>query len=80
MKSFLTSISKAIPGERKDDQANGFNAKQIIFRDYPDALIRLHFSHFKIVSPRRNTCFREEPHKCSNFYNEGEDSVSFRDR
>ena len=50
MKSFLTSLS----------------AGDINFREYEDTLIRLHFSHFKIVSPGRTTCFRNEPHKCRN--------------
>lgn len=48
MKSFLTSLS----------------AGEVSFREYEDTLIRLHFSHFKIVSPGRTTCFRNEPHKC----------------
>jgi hypothetical protein len=82
MKSFLLSISDAISEKSNEDHQvdNIINTKQITFRDYPDTLIRLHFSHFKIVSPGRNTCFRNEPHKCSHYYYEGEDSVSFRDR
>lgn len=79
MKSFLLSISEAVPRESNNDPADT-NAKQITFRDYPDTLIRLHFSHFKIISRQRNTCFRDEPHKCSHLYYEGEDSVPFRDR
>ena len=52
----------------------------IVFRDYPDTKIRLHFSAFKVVSPGRNTCFRDAPHKCSHLYFEGEDGTAFRDR
>lgn len=49
-------------------------------RDYPDTLIRLHFSHFKLLSKERSTCFRDEPHKCTQFYDQTEDGVKFRDR
>lgn len=31
---------------------------------YKDTKIKLHFSHFKILDMDRNTCFRDEPHKC----------------
>lgn len=34
------------------------------FLVYPDTKIRLHFSHFKIVEPSRDTCFLDMPHKC----------------
>ena len=56
MKDFLSSLA-AGEGKKK-------KKKHIVFKDYEDTLIRLHFSHFKIVSPGRNTCFREEPHQC----------------
>lgn len=52
----------------------------IAVRDYPDTLIRLHFSHFKLFSDERNTCFPDEPHKCERLYDETEDGVKFRDR
>jgi hypothetical protein len=52
----------------------------VAFRDYPDTLIRLHFTHFKLLSKWRNTCFRDEPHKCSHLYDETEDGIKFRDR
>ena len=55
MKHFLSSLA-AEEGKKKK--------KHIVFKDYEDTLIRLHFSHFKIVSPGRNTCFRDEPHQC----------------
>ena len=55
MKAFLSSLAA---GEGKKKK------KHIVFKDYEDTLIRLHFSHFKIVSPGRNTCFRDEPHQC----------------
>ena len=56
------------------------DAKQIKFREYGDTLIKLHFSHFKIVSPGRSTCFRDEPHKCRHLYYEREDSTPIRYR
>lgn len=33
-------------------------------KDYADTKIRLHFSHFKILDRRRETCFLEPPHQC----------------
>lgn len=36
----------------------------IVFKEYTDTKILLHFSHFKILDSRRNTCFRDEPHQC----------------
>ena len=44
---------------------------------YEDSLIRLHPSSFKIMPPGRNTCFREEPHKCSHLFYQGEDGTAF---
>lgn len=32
--------------------------------DYPDTKIKLHFSHFKILTPDRRTCFPNPPHMC----------------
>ena len=32
---------------------------------YSDTKIRLHFSHFKVLERERDTCFLDEPHKCS---------------
>ena len=32
---------------------------------YSDTKIRLHFSHFKVLEKDRDTCFLDEPHKCS---------------
>ena len=52
----------------------------LVIRDYPDTLIRLHFSHFKLIDKERNTCFRDEPHKCSHLYDETEDGMKFRYR
>jgi len=68
LKSFLSSL------------VDGTDTNLIVFRDYPDTIIRLHFSNFKIVSPGRNTCFRDEPHKCQHLYFEAEDGTPFRDR
>ncbi|KAL9182839.1 hypothetical protein ACHAXT_004118 [Thalassiosira profunda] len=61
-------------------EARYSEAESIVSRDYPDTKIRLHFSAFKVVSPGRNTCFRDAPHKCSHLYFEGEDGTAFRDR
>lgn len=55
MKSFLASLV--------DKRAQ--DTDRITILDYPDTIIRLHFSHFKVLSPRRNTCFIDEPHKCT---------------
>lgn len=64
MKSFLALLSdQTIANKQGNTQDGG-----IVFCDYPDTIIRLHFSHFKIVSPERNTCFRDEPHKCDHLY------------
>ena len=32
---------------------------------YADTKIRLHFSLFKVLDRERDTCFLDEPHKCS---------------
>ena len=34
-------------------------------KDYADTKIRFHFSHFKILDRRRETCFEEPPHACA---------------
>lgn len=34
---------------------------------YPDTKIRLHFSHFKILEEKRDTCFSDPPHQCKDF-------------
>lgn len=52
----------------KDFLAASVGVDRVALLDYPDTLIRLHFSHFKIVSPGRTTCFREEPHRCRRLY------------
>ena len=31
---------------------------------YTDTKIKLHFSHFKVLGPERETCFRDAPHQC----------------
>ncbi|GFH58380.1 hypothetical protein CTEN210_14856 [Chaetoceros tenuissimus] len=40
------------------------NDYDIVFKEYTDTKILLHFSHFKVLDSRRNTCFRDEPHQC----------------
>lgn len=76
------SPRQSVVGEVRCSKDNGFKMKAhldlvslasnstLSIRDYPDTLIRLHPSHFKIFSKERNTCFRDEPHKCSHFYDE----------
>lgn len=76
------SPRQSVVGEVRCSKDNGFKMKAhlelvslasnstLSIRDYPDTLIRLHPSHFKILSKERNTCFRDEPHKCSHFYDE----------
>lgn len=39
--------------------------KDIAVKVYEDTKIRLHFSHFKILDPTRDTCFIDVPHQCS---------------
>lgn len=60
--------------------SNAMSNETISIRDYPDTLIRLHFSHFKLLTKERNTCFRDEPHKCDHLYDETVDGVKFRHR
>ncbi|KAL3772152.1 hypothetical protein ACHAWO_004169 [Cyclotella atomus] len=86
------SPRQSVVGEVRCSRDNGFKMKAhldlialasnttISIRDYPNTLIRLHPSHFKIFSNERNTCFRDEPHKCSRLYDETEDGFNFRDR
>ena len=38
--------------------------QSIVFKDYEDTKIRLHFSHFKILDSERETCFKDKPHQC----------------
>jgi len=38
---------------------------QSVVKVYSDTKIRLHFSHFKVLEKDRDTCFLDEPHKCS---------------
>lgn len=34
-------------------------------RVYEDSKIRLHFTHFKVLDQRRDTCFLDSPHRCA---------------
>jgi hypothetical protein len=56
--------------EKEKSRWNGFDFKSlidhVIIKDYEDTKIKLHFSHFKILDSRRETCFRDEPHMCEN--------------
>ena len=38
---------------------------------YDDTKIKLHFSHFKVLDNERVTCFRNMPHMCDEFKEEG---------
>lgn len=38
--------------------------EEAVVRVYPDTKIRLHFSHFKVLEPDRDTCFLDPPHMC----------------
>mmetsp|Transcript_2926 Transcript_2926/g.4201 ORF Transcript_2926/g.4201 Transcript_2926/m.4201 type:complete len:170 (-) Transcript_2926:2028-2537(-) len=40
---------------------------KVDLKEYDDTKIKLHFSHFKIISDGRETCFRDEPHRCDQF-------------
>ena len=71
---------KSVGEEMKRYLTSFADEKQIKFREYDDTLIKLHFSHFKIVSPGRSTCFQDEPNKCRHLYYEREDSTPIRYR
>lgn len=46
---------------------------------YADTKIRLHFSHFKLLEPERDTCFLDAPHQCPDLSAESMD-VDAEDR
>lgn len=46
------------------------DASQATFKVYEDTKIRLHFSHFKILDPSRDTCFIDAPHQCIDLFEE----------
>ena len=48
---------------KKSRQARAVERVEV--RQYPDTKIRYHFSHFKVLDPRRETCFDDAPHACS---------------
>ena len=73
MKAFLSNLAS-------EPTLPATNNETLTIRDYPDTLIRLHFSHFKLIDKERNTCFRDEPHKCSHLYDETVDGTKFRSR
>ena len=43
--------------------------EHVVFKDYEDTKIRLHFSSFKILDENRDTCFPDSPHKCADIDN-----------
>mmetsp|Transcript_42591 Transcript_42591/g.86109 ORF Transcript_42591/g.86109 Transcript_42591/m.86109 type:complete len:166 (-) Transcript_42591:284-781(-) len=43
---------------------SGAKVEDVVFRDYDNTKIKLHFSHFKILPDDRETCFRDLPHQC----------------
>ena len=71
---------KKAPGKQMFDFISALGAEESNILFYEDSLIRLHPSSFKIMPPGRNTCFREEPHKCSHLYFQGEDGTAFHER
>jgi len=38
--------------------------ENVEIKEYEDTKIKLHFSHFKILDSKRETCFNDSPHKC----------------
>lgn len=40
---------------------------KVDFKIYSDTKIRLHFSSFKILEEKRETCFLDQPHQCQEF-------------
>lgn len=60
---FTKPKERVIGNSKKKNQLRDFREKTVI-RDYKDTKIKLHFSHFKILDKRRETCFRDEPHQC----------------
>lgn len=46
---------------------SGAHVEDVVFRDYENTKIKLHFSHFKILPDDRETCFRDLPHQCAMF-------------
>lgn len=67
-------------GQKMIEFVSALGTDESNIRIYEDSLIRLHPSSFKVMPPGRNTCFREEPHKCSHLYFQGEDGTPFQDR
>lgn len=66
MKTFLLQHEE---GNNEQSSSNDFGlvvVEKVTIKDYEDTKIKLHFSHFKILDSRRETCFRDEPHKCEN--------------
>lgn len=60
-------MKRFLRGEDPDDQTMygyQFGDFHTVIKVYEDTKIKLHFSHFKILDSRRETCFRDEPHKC----------------
>ena len=55
-------------------------ADKVNIRIYEDSLIRLHFAGFNILPRGRNTCFREEPHKCDHLFFQGKDGTPLHER
>mmetsp|Transcript_648 Transcript_648/g.837 ORF Transcript_648/g.837 Transcript_648/m.837 type:complete len:148 (-) Transcript_648:172-615(-) len=58
MKTWMGSI---------DQHHKGSSVHRVDVMEYDDTKIKLHFSHFKILSDGRETCFRDEPHRCDHF-------------
>jgi len=47
-----------------ETEVNTTPSAKLDLRVYEDTKIRLHFTYFKVLDPRRDTCFVDFPHKC----------------
>ena len=62
--------AKVLAPQMKDWLEKGPSSSRVdkvIFKDYENTKIKLHFSHFKILPDERETCFRDPPHQCVEF-------------
>ena len=50
---------------KTETSAAAVRAPQLELRVYEDSKIRLHFTHFKLLDPQRDTCFIDAPHRCA---------------
>jgi hypothetical protein len=67
------SKERGIKFEEQIKAVHQGSPNQLAIKQYSDTKIRLHFSHFKHLEKERDTCFLDEPHKCSDIRNGGGD-------